>query len=117
MKENTVSEQGITIQVDGEAPLLHHILKAFSPEHVSDYYCELCLARSTLERLAQLKQLLCSLPRFLRINITAPLNSAAQPLDFHQHGLQDYYSLNLSRLNSNIQQAQIHYTLRTAIMY
>jgi hypothetical protein len=117
MKENTVSEQGITIQVDSDEPLLHHILKAFSPEHVSDNYCERCLARSTLERPAQVKRLLCSLARFLRINITAPLNSAAQPLNFHQHGLQDYDSLNLSQLNSNFQQAQTHYTLREAIMY
>jgi hypothetical protein len=38
VKENSESEQGITIRVDSDAPLLHHILKVFNPEIVSEYY-------------------------------------------------------------------------------
>ena len=109
--ETTGSEQGITISADSDAPLIQHVLKVFSPEHVCGYRCDQCQAQSSAECPAIRRRFLLSLPRFLRINITAPLASDALPMDFHQHGpLHEYEILNLSRLAPQPRQAQNHYT-------
>ena len=111
--ENLVSEQEITISADSDAPLLHHICNALSQESVCGYRCDQCQAQSSLECPATRQRFLLSLPHFLRVNVTAPLTSAALPLDFHQHGpLREYEKLDLSQLAQHPQQALCHYTLR-----
>ena len=117
-RETTGSEQGLTISADSDAPLIQHIFKVFSPERVCGYRCDQCQAQSSVECPAIRRRSLLSLPRFLRVNITAPLASDALPMDFHQHGpLHDYERLNLSRLTPQPRQVQSHYILRAAIMY
>ena len=108
-RERRVSKQEIMISVDSEAPLVHHVFAAFNPEAVADYGCDQCQSPATRQRL------LTSPPRFLRINIVAPMTSAALPLDYHQHGqLLEYDTLDLSPVTQN---GQAHYTLCAAIMY
>ena len=60
---------------------------------------------------------LLSFPRFLRVNITAPLTAAGLPEDCHRYGpLREYEHLNLSQLAPRSVRGG-HYVLRTAIMY
>ena len=116
-RECTVSEREITISVDSAAALIHHVLEVFNPEHVYDYCCNQCQARSNAKRPATRQRFLLS-PRFLRINIVAPLTSEALPIDFHQYGpLREYETLDLSQLTLQPQRGQALYTLRAAIMY
>ena len=104
------------VSADSDAPLSHHILKVFSPECVCGYRCDRCQVQSSAECPATRRGFLLSLPRFLRVNVTAPLASGALPMDFHQHGpLKEYDRLNLSQVAP--QQAQSYYILRAAIMY
>ena len=117
-RERTVCEREITISVDSEATLIHHILRAFSPEHVYDYRCDQCHDQASAERPAARHRFLLSLPRFLRVTIVAPLTSAALPIDYHRHGpLRDYEALDLSLLTPQPQSRHAHYNLRAAIMY
>ncbi len=115
-REQTVRECGITLSVDSDATLIHHILRAFSPDDVCDYRCDQCQAQSSSDRPATRQRLLLSLPRFLRINVTASLTSEALPVDFHRHGpLREYETLDLSQLTPQPLCKQAHYTLRAAI--
>jgi hypothetical protein len=82
-REQTVRECGITLSVDSDATLIHHILRAFSPDDVCGYRCDQCQAQSSSDRPATRQRLLLSLPRFLRINVTASLTSETLPVDFH----------------------------------
>jgi hypothetical protein len=117
-RELTVRECGITLSVDSDATLTHHILRAFSPDNVCGYRCDQCQAQSSSDCPATRQRLLLSLPRFLRINITASLTSEALPVDFHRHGpLREYETLDLSQLTPQPLSKQAHYTLRAAIMY
>jgi uncharacterized UBP type Zn finger protein len=98
-KEILTEECGLTITVSSNESLVHHIYKIFQPEQVSYYRCDCCGRHSSTEHPAVRQQSLCSLPRFLKINITAPLVSAALPPDYHHHGpLRDYEMLDLSQL-------------------
>ncbi len=79
--------------------LIDHIYKIFQPEQVSDYRCNCCGRHSSTEHPAVRQRFLRSLPRFLKISITAPLTSEALPPDYHRHGpLRDYEMLDLSQL-------------------
>ena len=94
------------------------LLRAFSPDDVCGYRCDQCQAQSSSDRPATRQRLLLSLPRFLRINITASLTSEALPVDFHRHGpLREYETLDLSQLTPQPLCKRAHYTLRAAIMY
>ena len=111
-------EQRITVSIMGCEPLAHHILGVFDPEAVSGFLCEQCRTQSCATHPAIRRQTLLSLPRFLRINVTAPLTPDGFPMDFHQHGpFREFERLDLSRLAPSPQCEQAHYTLRAAIMY
>ena len=117
-RESNVCEQRITVSIMGCEPLAHHILSVFDPEAVSGFLCEQCRTQSCATHPAIRRQTLLSLPRFLRINVTAPLTPDGFPMDFHQHGpFREFERLDLSRLAPSPQCEQAHYTLRAAIMY
>ena len=117
-KEILTEECGLTITLSSNEPLIRHINQIFQPEQVSDYRCDCCGRRSSSEHPAVRQRFLRSLPRFLKISITAPLTSAAQPPDYHRHGsLCDYEMLDLSPLASQPQRRASQYALRAAIMY
>jgi hypothetical protein len=79
--------------------LIHHIYKILKSEQVSDYRCNCCGRHSSTEHPAVRQRFLRSIPRFLKISITAPLTSAALLPDYHRHGpLRDYEMLDLSQL-------------------
>ena len=102
------SEQEIMISVNSVAPLIHHVLAAFSPEVIADYGCDQCQAPATRQRL------LTSPPRFLRVSIIAPRTFAAPPPDYRHGQLLEYDELDLSPVT---QSGQAYYTLCAAIMY
>ncbi len=104
-----VSEQGITIQVDSDAPLLHHILKAYSPEHVSDYYCEGCLARSTLERPAQVKHIYCTQPPHAEVTkLLCPHHEGAcAPHPIRAGGPDLWYQPEMALVDTTVEQSLI----------
>ena len=96
VRENTVRDLGFTVVVNNTDPLVHHILNALAPDTVS-YKCDMCHLQSSDERLANKQSSVLTLPRFLRITITAPRTAAALPPDRHQYGpLREYESLDLS---------------------
>jgi hypothetical protein len=117
-RESTVREQGITVPITGRKSLDHHILCVFQPEAVSGFLCDKCKTKSCDKCPAVRQRSLLSLPRFLKINITAPRTPTGLPIDYHQHGpLQEYERLDLSDLVLPPQPKPVHYTLRAAIMY
>ena len=76
--DKTVAEFGVTTCVDSGAPLSHHsdhILKLFQPERVVGYRCDRCRAQPMRECTVIRRRHLLSFPRFLRVNITAPLTA------------------------------------------
>ena len=116
-REKPERDLGISIVVNSGAPLPHHILHYFAQENV-DYQCDSCGLRASDAHPARKQRFLLSLPRFLRITITAPRTVANLPQDHHQHGpLREYESLDLSQLAPHLTPEQGRYTLRAAIMY
>ena len=113
--EILTEECGLTITLSSNESLIRHINKIFQPEQVSDYRCDCCGRHSSSEHPAVRQRFLRSLPRFLKINITAPLTSAARPPDYHQHGPpRDYEMLDLSQQprNPDADQCGIHCVLQ-----
>ncbi len=117
-KERLTEECRLTKIVSSNELLVHHIHKIVQPEEVSDYRCDCCGRQSCSECPAIRQWSLRSLPRFLRINITAPLTSAGLPPDYHHHGsLRNYQGLDLSQINPRSHRRTSRYTLCAAIMY
>ncbi len=109
---------GLTISVDSDDTLSHHIIKLFSPDSVRDYRCDQCRAPPTGDSPATIQRLFLWLPRFLRVNVTSPPTSQRLPKDFHKHWpLREFERLDLSQLAPQRQPMQGHYVLRAAIMY
>jgi hypothetical protein len=116
-REQLLSEQALTITLDSDKALPYHIHQAFAPEQVNGFRCDKCQALSSTACPAMRKRSLCSLSRFLRVKITAPVTSTSLPSDFHQHGpLKEYEELDLSQLLRCPRKAA-KYTLRAAVMY
>jgi hypothetical protein len=115
---NSPCERGITVSINSDKTLVHHILGAFSPERVCGFLCEQCPSKSNKERPAVRQRTVLSFPRFLKIKITAPVKADGLPTDYHQHGpLLEYETLDLSRFAPLSQRRKAHYTLHAAIMY
>ncbi len=70
-KEILTEECGLTITVSSNESLIHRIYKIFQPEQVSDYRCDCCGLHSRTGHPAVRQRFLHSLPRFLKISITA----------------------------------------------
>ena len=99
-RETAVSEQGITVSITDGKSLAHHILGVFQSEVVVGFRCDQCKAQSCDQCPAVRQLSILSLPRFLKINITAPHTPAGLPTDYHQHGpLQEYERLDLTDLS------------------
>ena len=79
-KEILTEECGLSITLSSNESLIHHICKIFQPEQVSDYRCTCCGRHSSTEHPAVRQRFLRSLPWIMKISITAPLTSAAQPI-------------------------------------
>ncbi len=79
-KEILTEECRLTITLSSNESLIHHIYKILQPEQASDFRCNCCGRHSSTEHPAVRQRFLRSLPRILKIRITAPLTSAAQPI-------------------------------------